>query len=268
MSASITQTTYLMEYGICNTTQIPLRSTPSEKAEMVTQLLFGETYSVLDYKNNWMLIQMHYDSYEGWIDKKQHRPVSQQMINLLGKTSVSVSIDTISMLRVGEAMELPITFGSNLLIAEGDSIKTAESLDYFQGNKNGINLPQPEKIGQFAMQFLNVSYLWGGRTFLGIDCSGFTQIVFKAAGIRLYRDASQQAAQGHTIDFIEEAQAGDLAFFDNEEGRIIHTGILLGNGKIIHASGHVRLDNIDHQGIFNADIQQYTHKLRLLKRLG
>jgi gamma-D-glutamyl-L-lysine dipeptidyl-peptidase len=254
-----------MAYGICNTTQIPLRSTPSEKAEMVTQLLFGETYSVLDKQNNWLLIQIHYDSYEGWIDKKQHCPVSQQAINQLNKIPMSVSIDPIGMLWVGEAKELPITFGSNLLIADGDSIKTA---DNFQGNKNDINLPQPEKIGQYAMQFLHVSYLWGGRTIFGIDCSGFTQIVFKAAGIRLYRDASQQAAQGHAIDFVEEAQAGDLAFFDNDEGRIIHTGILLGNGKIIHASGLVRLDNIDHQGIFNVDLQQYTHKLRLLKRMG
>lgn len=254
-----------MAYGICNTTQIPLRSTPSEKAEMVSQLLFGETYSVLDHKNNWMLIQMHYDSYEGWIDKKQHTPAPENAVNMLIKKHMSVSIDPISLLKLHESKALPITFGSNLLVADGDSIKTA---DNFQGNKNDINLPQPEKIGHFAMQFLNVSYLWGGRTFFGIDCSGFTQIVFKAAGIRLYRDASQQAAQGHTIDFVEEAQAGDLAFFDNEEGRIIHTGILLGNGKIIHASGHVRLDDIDHQGIFNADIQQYTHKLRLLKRMG
>jgi gamma-D-glutamyl-L-lysine dipeptidyl-peptidase len=254
-----------MAYGICNTTQIPLRSTPSEKAEMVSQLLFGETYSVLDHKNNWMLIQMHYDSYEGWIDKKQHAPVSENTVNMLIKKHVSVSIDPISLLKLHESKALPITFGSNLLITDGDSIKTA---DNFQGNKSDINLPQPEKIGQFAMQFLHVSYLWGGRTFFGIDCSGFTQIVFKAAGIRLYRDASQQATQGHTIDFVEEAQAGDLAYFDNEEGRIIHTGILLGNGKIIHASGHVRLDDIDHQGIFNADIQQYTHNLRLLKRMG
>ncbi len=254
-----------MEYGICNTTQIPLRSTPSEKAEMVTQLLFGETYSVLDHKNNWMLIQMHYDSYEGWIDRKQHAPVSENAVNMLIKKHVSVSIDPISLLKLHESKVVPITFGSNLLIADGDSIKTA---DNFQGKRNSINLPQPEKIGQFAMKFLNVSYLWGGRTFFGIDCSGFIQIVFKAAGIRLYRDAAQQAAQGHTIDFVEEAQAGDLAFFDNEEGRIIHTGILLGNGKIIHASGHVRLDNVDHQGIFNADIQQYTHKMRLLKRMG
>jgi gamma-D-glutamyl-L-lysine dipeptidyl-peptidase len=257
-----------MAYGICNTTQIPLRSTPSEKAEMVTQLLFGETYSVLDHKNNWMLIQMHYDSYEGWIDKKQYHPISENAIKLLINKPVSVSIDPISMIKVKESTELPITFGSNLLIAEGKEIQSADSSGFFNGNKNVINLPQPEKIGQYAMQFLHVSYLWGGRTFFGIDCSGFTQIVFKAAGIRLYRDASQQATQGHAIDFVEEAQAGDLAFFDNEEGRIIHTGILLGNGKIIHASGHVRLDNVDHQGIFNADIQQYTHKLRLLKRMG
>ena len=118
-----------------------------------------------------------------------------------------------------------------------------------------------------AYTFINAPYLWGGRSPLGIDCSGFTQVVYKLAGQKLQRDAYQQADQGITLGFIEEAEAGDLAFFDNDEGKIIHVGILLGQGKIIHASGKVRIDRIDHQGIFNEETGKYSHKLRIIKRI-
>jgi cell wall-associated NlpC family hydrolase len=107
--------------------------------------------------------------------------------------------------------------------------------------------------------------MWGGRTPFGIDCSGFTQMVYRMAGIPLYRDVQQQALQGQVRGFAEEAQPGDLAFFDDEEGRIIHTGIVLEEGKIIHASGSVRIDTLDHQGIFNRDSGSYTHMLRVIR---
>jgi cell wall-associated NlpC family hydrolase len=125
----------------------------------------------------------------------------------------------------------------------------------------------PQVIIKNAELLLNTPYLWGGRSVLGMDCSGFTQLVFKACGLRLYRDAYQQATQGSIIDFVEEAQAGDLAFFDNQEGSIVHTGIIMTNRQIIHASGSVRIDHLDHQGIFNSELNRYTHQLRLIKRI-
>ena len=109
--------------------------------------------------------------------------------------------------------------------------------------------------------------MWGGRSFFGIDCSGFTQIAFKLNGFKLPRDASQQALIGTPLSFVEEAQAGDLAFFDNEEGKIIHVGIILEDAKIIHASGKVRVDKLDHYGIFNVDSKRYSHHLRVIKRV-
>jgi cell wall-associated NlpC family hydrolase len=102
---------------------------------------------------------------------------------------------------------------------------------------------------------------------LGIDCSGFTQNVFAVCGKSIPRDAYQQAELGDTIDFAEEAQEGDLAFFDNEEGRIIHVGMVLKDAKIIHASGRVRIDKLDHEGIYNAETKTYSHRLRIIKRL-
>jgi cell wall-associated NlpC family hydrolase len=122
-------------------------------------------------------------------------------------------------------------------------------------------------IVELAASYLKTPYLWGGRSPFGIDCSGLTQMVFKMLGIKLRRDARQQAEQGHVINLLAEAQAGDLAFFDNDEGNIVHTGILTENGQIIHASGKVRIDPIDHHGIYDKNIGKYTHKLRIIRRM-
>jgi gamma-D-glutamyl-L-lysine dipeptidyl-peptidase len=123
-----------------------------------------------------------------------------------------------------------------------------------------------ENIHQTAIKFLDVPYLWGGKSKCGIDCSGFSQQVFRSFGIKLPRDSYQQAAMGEVVGFLQEAVCGDLAFFDNEEGRITHVGVILNSHQIIHASGKVRIDNIDHQGIINAETGVRTHRLRIIKR--
>ena len=127
-------------------------------------------------------------------------------------------------------------------------------------------LPKKEII-QKAFIFLNTPFLWGGKTPFGIDCSGFTQMVYKLCGYQLLRDAKKQATQGEVLSFIEESEPGDLAFFDNENGEIIHVGIILKEYHIIHAFGKVRIDTLDHSGIFNAELQKHTHKLRVIKKM-
>jgi cell wall-associated NlpC family hydrolase len=122
-------------------------------------------------------------------------------------------------------------------------------------------------IAEYAKFFLNAPYLWGGKTLFGIDCSGFTQVVFKMLGKNLKRDAWQQAEQGEIVNFLQEAKAGDLAFFDNAEGHVIHVGIMLNEQQIIHASGRVKIDPIDGQGIYSLDLKKHTHKLRIIKRV-
>jgi cell wall-associated NlpC family hydrolase len=129
------------------------------------------------------------------------------------------------------------------------------------------NKPMRESIIDYALKFFNAPYLWGGRTPYGIDCSGLTQIVYKLNGIKLPRDASQQVLTGDTLSFVEEALPGDLAFFGDEEGLITHVGIIWKHHKIIHASGRVRIDNVDHQGIYNEELKRYTHSLRTIKRI-
>ena len=124
------------------------------------------------------------------------------------------------------------------------------------------------KFIETALLYLNAPYLWGGRTHFGIDCSGFTQMVYKLNGHKLLRDASQQATQGEPLSFIEESEPGDLAFFDNEEGTITHVGIMMADHHIIHAHGQVRIDHMDHTGIYNAELKKHTHKLRVIKKIA
>jgi len=118
-----------------------------------------------------------------------------------------------------------------------------------------------------ALQYLNAPYLWGGKSILGIDCSGLVQVVFAMSGIQLNRDASEQVESGQAIDSLSETKPGDLAFFENSNGKIIHVGILLNSHQIIHASGWVKVEAIDSTGIVSAQTGEYTHKLRAIKRI-
>ncbi|MBS1526262.1 MAG: C40 family peptidase [Bacteroidetes bacterium] len=252
-----------MEYGICNLAVIPLRAEPSDKSEQVSQVLFGEAFEIAEWKDRWVKIKTAYDDYEGWIGRLQFA-----MLGHIAYKTLKQSPAPITYRAVTQAWKKP----DNSVLY----LPVSSSLVFLKGTTCHINNEKFEIIGEIgetepiditAKSFLNTAYLWGGRTHYGIDCSGFTQTVFRLQGIQLKRDAYMQATQGRTIDFISEAKLGDLAFFDNEEGRITHVGIMLNNGLIIHASGRVKIDNVDSQGIFSEEQKRYTHKLRIIKRL-
>jgi cell wall-associated NlpC family hydrolase len=256
-------------YGICNLSVVPCRLEPSDRSEMVTQLLFGEHFRILEKQGNWLHIKMAYDNYEGWIDKKQFLPIEEHTYDILNSTEEYYSNELIQLMRDDKTSLLfPIVMGSTLPNFD-DKECVIENQSYtYEGEHIKGALPFAKTgILETAMMYLNAPYLWGGKTPFGIDCSGFTQTVYKLNGVKLKRDAYQQAEQGETLSFVEEAEAGDLAFFDNDEGRIVHVGIVMDNNKIIHASGKVRIDGFDHQGIFNNEKKDYSHRLRLLKRV-
>ncbi len=259
-------------YGISDISSIPVRTDPTEKSEMCTQILLGEHFQVIEEESKWCRIKLHNDSYEGWIDRKTVTPITEKEYIYLSENQQPVSTEIFNIVQqVNHYRNFLIVSGSTLphynqkkstfniagieYHIEGNSVNNLKSSDY------------RNKIINAALKYFNAPYLWGGRTPLGIDCSGLSQIAYKIAGIQIPRDASMQAGIGEHLSFVEEALPGDLAFFDNENGDIIHVGIIWEKHKIIHSSGKVRIDNIDHAGIYNIDTKRYTHQLRLMKRI-
>ncbi|MDR6922165.1 MULTISPECIES: C40 family peptidase [Chryseobacterium] len=237
-----------MNKGICIVTVAPVRAEGSDKAEIVTEILFGESADILEVNKNWTRIKMHYDGYEGWMDTKQLKPVTDEELE---KRKVTVITEDFSSVLMNDGKTL-LSMGSEV---EFPAVASRRSHDL------------RESIALAAKEFLNVPYLWGGKSFFAVDCSGFTQLVYKIHGIKLPRDTYQQAEVGEPLTFVEESQPGDLAFFENPEGKIIHVGIMLDNQRIIHASGKVRIDILDSTGIFNKEMNKHTHKLRVIKNV-
>ncbi len=243
---------------------VPLRAKPDDRSEMESQLLFGETFEILNNREQWYLIRNDFDGYEGWIDRKSFMIIDKKIrkngVYIVSPTA-SIRLPDNSLMHLTAGAFLPsydITrkvFGIHKEIyslEEGETVDGEQSIDFLM---------------QLAASYLNAPYLWGGMTHFGIDCSGFTQMLFRISGVaRLPRNASQQAKEGRLIDF-ENRQPGDLAFFVNPAGKIHHVGLVWFDGKIIHAHGKVRIDRLDIDGIFNEKTQILTHTLAAIKRI-
>ncbi len=244
-----------MPQGICHLSCIPLRAETSSKSELVSQLLMGETYAVLEETPDWLRIKMDWDGYEGWINRTQaHFPDFIHPTRLITTSPISYAID-----------------GGNRVLSMGSELSIESPHSYMlrhEGHAIEISAQSTNSDAvQLAKSFLSTPYLWGGRSFMGIDCSGLVQVIAKAKHRAIFRDAKDQVNLGETVAFIQEAKAGDLAFFDNEEGNIIHVGILVSPEEIIHAHGSVRIDAFNSQGILNRTSNKYSHNLRVIKRL-
>ncbi len=248
-----------MNYGLCNLSIVPLRSEASDRSEMISQVLYGELFEIIEFTKKWSLIRLSYDTYEGWIDNKQFVSISETDYNTLNNQTKQYSSNLVDIVTTNSNELLPISLGSNTNVS--DFLKHSFEGEILTGVLTKSSLIETAEL------YLNSPYLWGGKTPFGIDCSGFTQMVYKMNGYQLLRDASQQATQGEVLSFIEESEPGDLAFFDNEEGAITHVGIIMKNNRIIHAHGKVRIDHLDHSGIFNTEKNIHTHKLRVIKRI-
>ncbi|TCD00917.1 C40 family peptidase [Pedobacter psychroterrae] len=253
-------------YGICRVAVAPLRPEPSDKSEISTQLLFGDHVEILEKEERWWKIRNGYDHYEGWMDFRQLAPLSMEAFVANHNCNFLVPAQINNMLIDAEGSKYYLSPSSNLpLYHEGFCY--LDSTKYEVVFKPHIVVAGAERtIIDTALFFQNVPYLWGGKNMFGMDCSGFVQTVFKLNGIKLNRDAWQQAEQGSTVDFLTEVKPGDVAFFDNADGRITHVGIMMSPSEIIHASAKVHIDPIDNQGIYNVEQGKYTHKLRIIKR--
>ncbi len=257
----------LDEKGVCRLSVIPVRVSPQDSAEMVTQLLFGDHYSVVEDSNRgkWVRIKVYYDGYEGWIDSKQHYPITDAYFDQINSGDYKVCLDR-STTVLFKKRTLPILMGSVLPIASVELFKVEEQFAFNGESKNLGEVWGFERLKQVAFQYLNAPYLWGGKSPFGIDCSGFTQMVYKICGYRLERDSPMQSNQGRKVDNLEKSEPGDLCFFGTKT-KINHVGIILENNRIIHASGYVRIDELTEEGIINSDSGEKTHNLNSIRRI-
>ena len=260
-----------MAFGIADLSVIPMRREKSERSEMVSQILFGEIYEVLEEEDKWICVHLIHDGYEGWIDRKMYREVSDEYIGRYRSETPMLTTEVFNIItKDGDYGHKLIVSGSVLPFFDADTKKIQVGDDTYtlvsKLKDVGIDSLR-DLIVEYALMYYNTPYLWGGRTPYGIDCSGLSQMVYRMAGIDIPRDASLQVLEGSDYSFVEEALPGDLAFFGDDMGAITHVGILWEQNRIIHASGRVRVDKIDHQGIFNEDLKRYTHNLKVIKRL-
>lgn len=246
-----------MSLGICNLSIVPVRISDSDKSEMITQLIYGDLFSIIEVKDNWTKIKCEFDGYEGWIDSKQCKNLEENDNIII--ENPSYSSDLVEFIENENKELITISIGSN--------ISNINLLNHIYEGKSISGKNDKNSIVNTALLYLHSPYLWGGKTPFGIDCSGFTQMVYKINGHKLLRDAKDQATQGKTLSFIDESEPGDLAFFNNQDDEIIHVGIILEDNYIIHASGKVRIDRLDQTGIYNNEINQHTHSLRYIKKI-
>ena len=240
-----------MTYGICNLSAIAMRKENRHPSEMVSQLLYNETYTALDSTKEWVLIQTEDGAYpyQGWIQEKQFYEIGEEEFNDL-KTKTPYLINK------------PVVQYKGLFLTMGTPL--------YEPHPDAMLMPtefHPDLLVDYAKRLLGAPYLWGGRMAMGLDCSGLTKVCARLAGLLLPRDASQQVKEGELVYFLQETLPGDLAFFGDEDGIITHVGIVMGNEQIIHCSGQVRIDYLDQTGIFNKERNEHTHRLQAIKRL-
>jgi len=252
-------------YGISEISVIPVRKEPNDRSEMISQLLFGETFQILEKLEKWSFVKSTFDNYEGWVDTKSISYLSKESFLQMDSNPefITQKLSNTILNNHNEQIILP----AGCTLPNYNTEKKSFTINNKQYILSEDYISDSTDIESLVKQYLNSPYLWGGKNPYGIDCSGFVQIIYKVLGIKIPRDSADQVKEGVIINFISDTKLGDLAFFDNEEGDITHVGIIIGENEIIHASGKVRIDKLDQQGIYNRELNKYTHKLRVIKRL-
>jgi len=248
--------------GICKQAFIPVRKDPHERAEMVTQILFGEYVRIEDEEGLWLFIRALRDEYEGWIDRN-----CIERAEKVADHPFIVARNNILIRNLTDQQPAHLPIGASVPKISDQKFTMSGTLYEIDDTESVV---RPREIAPEDMigDLVSIPYIWGGRCGFGFDCSGLTQFLGRLSGKEIPRDASEQSALGTTLSFTSEAKTGDFAFFDNIEGMINHVGMMIGNDRIIHASGIVRIDRIDQQGIYNEKLGTYTHKLRVIKRIA
>ena len=254
-----------MRYAINHLSVITVHTEANELSNICTEVLFGEFFKVLERRASWSRIRLFDDKSEGWVQNNQYTEITAEQYEELSKDIPVYCAQSVGVCR-SQNKQQPILIGSRLPFFSDTTFQISDNQYSFDGYVATGKKPKSD-IARLAKGFLNAPYHYGGRSFFGIDSSALVQLCYRLCGRKLSRTAAEQASGGEVLSFVEEAEEGDLAFFDNDEGQINHVGIILNDHLIIHSYGCVRIDQIDQTGIFNADESKYTHRLRLLKKM-
>ena len=258
----------ILDYGVCRLSIVPVRAEASDKSELTTQLLFGDHYEVVETTKDrkWLKIRINFDQFDGWLDAKQHHAVSHEYYEYLNRAEFKITTDVTASILYNKSPQI-ILMGSMIPISSSELFKMEEQFAFNGEAKNLGQKREYEYLRSVAVKYLNAPYLWGGKSPFGIDCSGFVQMVFKICGYRLFRDSWQQANQGKSFKDTDQGKPGDLVFFKNPEGKVNHVGIMLDGDRIIHASGKVRFDHLNEEGILNLETKIYSHQFSHIRRI-
>jgi len=254
-------------YAINFASIVPVRAEHTDESEIMTQLLFGDTFEILETYKQWKFIRSFYDNYEGWIDEKVVYELTKEEFEKINNQQKYYTVDIVSEIVFPNSGRFLLPMGS--VLPNYDSSKNESKIGNETGKFSGkvfTGKLSKDKILELALSYTNTPYLWGGKTHFGLDCSGLTQMVYKIGGYFLLRNAKDQEKQGTNIT-LDQAEPGDLAFFSNEKGKVIHVGILLGNGEIFHSHGNAHIDPIDKKGIWSNKFKRYSHRLTSVKKI-
>ncbi len=254
--------------GICRQSIVSMRKEPGHRSDMVNQMLFGEHYTLLDSSSDgkWHFVRSAFDGYEGWIQREQHHQISNDFFEQIENTEYKISTDITGIILFNRN-HLNIVIGSILPLSVNELFKIEEQLAFNGEAKNLGDRKDWDFLRQIAFKYINSPYLWGGKSPFGIDCSGFTQMVFRMGGYFIQRDTFQQILEGEPVDDFKQIQAGDLVFFTDENNKVDHVGLAMEDNKIIHASGSVRIDKMGPEGIKENISNELTHKFHAIRRI-
>lgn len=247
--------------GVVKVSVANLRRHPKHAAEMVDQAILGQRLKILKKKSYWYLVQTTY-GYLGWVTNGSLALLDQQQLeNWEQAEKVEVIANYAQIYSKANRNSDPVgdaVLGSILIKGRGagawQEVILPDSVQGFIAKTAVSNIdPQHQPVSndpasyvKTARRLLGLPYLWGGNSVKGLDCSGFTQTVYRENGVQLPRDANMQVALGEEIipdATFSNVQEGDLIFF-GPEGRITHVAMSLGGAQFIHSSGNVHINSL------------------------